>query len=290
LEATRDRFRVGEITRTDVSQAEARLAKATADRIKAEGDLKTSVAAYQSTIGSPPEKLQPPKQVSNLPTSLDEVVSLSSGRNPDVIYADYLERAAKDNVNLVFGELLPTVSLDGTAGRAWRSSAANSKTETIEGKVSISVPLYQAGEVDSRVREAKQTAGQKRLEAEQSRRTAIETGTKAWENLVSARARIESYGAQIKASEVALEGVTREAAVGSRTVLDVLNAEQELLDARVNLVKASRDEELAAYQVRSAIGTLTASHLNLPVKIYDKEKHYKDVRGQWFGTGVDESE
>jgi outer membrane protein len=290
LEATRDRFRVGEITRTDVSQAEARLAKATADRIKAEGDLKTSAAAYQSTIGSQPEALKPPGQVNNLPTSLEEVTTLSSGRNPDVISADYTERAAKDNVDLVFGEMLPTVSLDGTAGRTWRTAALNSRTETVEGKLSLTVPLYQAGEVDSRVREAKQTAGQKRLEAEQARRTAVETGTKAWENLLSARARIESYSSQIKASEVALEGVTREAAVGSRTVLDVLNAEQELLDARVNLVKAQRDEIVAAYQVRSAIGTLTAAQLNLPVKLYDKEKHYNDVRGQWIGTGGNESE
>ncbi len=182
---------------------------------------------------------------------------------------------------------MPTLSLDGSVGRDWRSTAYNSRTETATGKFSLTVPIYSAGTVDSKVREAKYTAQQKRLETDQAKRTVTETTAKAWEALQTAKARIASYRAQIKASEVALEGVTREASVGSRTVLDVLNAEQELLDARVNLVKAERDEMVAIFQIKSAIGGLTAQSLGLKVDIFDPLRNYNDTRGQWTGTSVE---
>ncbi|MBF0267243.1 MAG: TolC family outer membrane protein [Alphaproteobacteria bacterium] len=289
MEATRDRFQVGELTRTDVSQAEARLSRAEALRVKAEGDLRASRAAYMSVIGDAPRELTGPAQPNGLPASLDDAVVQAKSAHPDVVSAQYAEKAAQKNVSLVAGELLPTLSLDADAGRNWRSTSIRSRSETVEVLASLSVPIYEGGTATyARVREAKEVAGQRRLEIDQTVRTAIETATKAWEGLETARAQVKSYADQIKASEIALEGVKREAEVGSRTVLDVLDAEQELLDARVNLVKAQRDQTLAAYQLKSAVGKLTAAELGLKADIYDPTLHYDKVHNKWFGTHVDE--
>ncbi|CAA7617302.1 Outer membrane protein [Candidatus Terasakiella magnetica] len=287
LEATQERFKVGEITRTDVSQAEARLARATADRVAAEGTLQSSRANYVNNVGQPPEKLQEPDMLSSLPASLEDVTATALSQNPNVIAADYTYSAANDGVDLVFGELLPTVSLSGDISRQLQTSTMRNSNIAREVLLNLSVPLYEGGGTYSRVRAAKHTAGQRRIEADQARRDAIETATKAWESLQAARAQARSYGSQIAASELALAGVREESKVGSRTVLDVLNAEQELFDARVNLTKAKRDVLVAAFQVKSSLGQLNARGLNLPVEVYDPTKHYDDVRGKWIGNGID---
>lgn len=287
LEATQERFKVGELTRTDVSQAEARLAKATADRVAAEGNLQSSRANYVNNVGRPPEGVQAPSAPPALPASLEEVTAAALAANPNVVSADYGHAAAKDDIDLVFGELLPTVSLTADMARGLSTASMDSSYTNREVLLNVSVPLYESGGVYSRVRASKHTAGQRRIEADQARRDAVETGTKAWEGLQAARAQARSYESQIKASELALAGVREESKVGSRTILDVLNAEQELFDARVNLVKASRDVLAAAYQVKSAQGQMTAQGLNLPVEVYDPTKHYDDVRGQWIGNGID---
>jgi outer membrane protein TolC len=152
----------------------------------------------------------------------------------------------------------------------------------------LTVPLYQSGSVYSRIRQAKQTAGQQRRLVDQARRTVQEGASQAWQTLLTVRARIESFKAQVEANEIALEGVQREAAVGSRTVLDILDAEQELLDAKVNLVGAQRDETVAIFSVKSTTGQLTAEQLKLKVDIYDPFKHYNETRGKWFGTQASE--
>lgn len=288
LEATNDRFRVGEITRTDVAQAEARLSKAIADRIQAEGNLKSSRAAYVNQIGKDPNDISFPNPPGGLPGEEKNAVDIALGSNPDILAATYAEKAAQSGIKVAEADFLPSLSLDGSLGRDWRSTSHLSKSETATGKLSLTVPIYSAGTVDSKVRESKYTAQQKRLESDQVRRSVTETTAKAWEALQTARARITSYSAQIKASEVALEGVTREASVGSRTVLDVLNAEQELLDARVNLVKAQRDEMVAIFQLKSALGDLTAQSLKLGVDVFDPTSNYNDVRGQWRGTSIQE--
>jgi outer membrane protein len=156
----------------------------------------------------------------------------------------------------------------------------------VEAKLSLTVPLYQSGSVYSRLRAAKQSVAKARRDIDQTRRNAIEVADRAWESLQTAKARITSFQAQVKASQIAQEGVEREAEVGSRTVLDVLDAEQERLDAEVNLVRAQRDELVAVYQVKAATGKLTARHLNLPVKYYDPKSHYQNVRNKWFGGSV----
>ena len=292
LEAAQERFRVGEITRTDVSQAEARLARAVADRVAAEGALQNSRANFINVVGRPPESPEPPQQAVAVPADFNEIKATTLAKNPNILAAELTAQSAKDGIDLVRGELLPTLSLNGEYSRALDSArfgadVNKSESEALEATLQLSVPLYEAGEAYSRLRAQKHTYGQRRIEADQARRDALETGTRAWEDLQSARARIKSFESQIRASEMALAGVEEEAKVGSRTVLDVLDAEQELFDARVSLVRAQRDEMVAAFQLKSALGDLTAQGLALKVDAYDPVQHYEGVRGKWIGSGVD---
>ncbi len=283
LQAARDRFEVGEVTRTDVSQAEARLAGATAERIKAEGDLVASRAVYRNVVGEAPRKLTAPAPPGGLPADREAALDLARDDHPDVVSALFDERAARDKVKGVGGELLPTVSLNAKVRRDFETIATKSQFEEQSIGATLTMPLYQSGAVYSRLRQAKQTVGQERLEVAQARRDVVQGVTQAWEALQTARARIVSFTAQVRANEIALEGVKREAEVGARTVLDILDAEQELLGASVNLVGAQRDEVVAAFQLKAAVGRLTARQLNLPVDFYDPERHYREVRDKWFG-------
>ena len=147
----------------------------------------------------------------------------------------------------------------------------------------LTVPLYQKGNVYSRVREARQVLRQRSEDLENAQRIAVEASASTWNSLQTARAAVQSFKAEVRANEIALDGVQREALVGSRTVLDVLDAEQELLDANVNLVRSERDELVARFELKSAVGGLTARELKLPVDIYDPESNYRRVRNRWFG-------
>ncbi len=284
LEATRDRFEVGEVTRTDVSQAEARLAGATAERIRGEGNLVASRAVYRNVVGEAPRTLTAPAPLGDLPTDREVAFILARDDHPDVVSALFDERAALDRVKGVGGELLPTVSLNAKVSRDFETSAPDSRSEEQSIGAILTMPLYQSGAVYSRLREAKQTVGQERLEVAQARRDVVQGVTQAWEALQTARARIVSFSAQVRANGIALDGVKRESEVGVRTVLDILDAEQELLGARVDLVGAQRDEVVAAFALKAAVGRLTAHQLNLPVDFYDPERHYREVRGKWFGA------
>ena len=283
LEAARDRFEVGEVTRTDVSQAEARLAGATAERIRAEGDLVASRAVYRNVVGEAPRTLTAPAPLGGLPADRETALGLARDDHPDVVSALFDERAARDRVKGVGGELLPTFSLNAKVRRDFETVAHKSKFEEESIGAILTMPLYQSGAVYSRLREAKQTVGQERLEVTQARRDVVQGVTQAWEGLQTARARIVSFTAQVRANGIALEGVKREAEVGARTVLDILDAEQELLGANVDLVGAQRDKVVAAFELKAAVGQLTARQLNLPVDFYDPERHYREVRDKWFG-------
>ena len=284
LEATVDRFRVGEITRTDVSQAEARLAGTTAARLKSLGDLKISKAGYVNVIGEAPGKLITPKALSDLPKNLEEAKELAGKEHPDIISANLTSRTAQENVKVKRGELYPTLNIVGTLKRDWESVNNDSQVSTGEVRLDLTVPLYQKGTVISGLRKAKIDAGKSKIDLENTRRTVLENVENAWESLKSARAQIKSFKAQILAAEIALEGVQREASVGSRTVLDVLDAEQELLDARVSLVGAQRDEVVASFQLKEATGQLTAKNLELPVTLFDPTSYYNKVRDKIFDT------
>lgn len=284
LEATRDRFEVGEITRTDVHQAEARLARSKADRIQSSGDLETSRANYLNIVGEPaPVTLTLPERVSDLPDSAEDAVRIAVVNNPGVIAAEFDRRASMDNVDEVWGELLPEVDVTASSTRELQTSSENSLRTTHEVTLNLTIPIYQQGSVYSRLRQARQDAAESTLLIDTERRDAAEAGTQAYESHVTARAQVDAFQTQIEASIVALEGVQREAAVGSRTVLDILDAEQELLDSRVSHVRSERDELVAAYELMSALGRLTAKDLGLTVDLYDPREHYNEVRDKWFG-------
>ncbi len=283
--ATNARFRVGELTRTDVSQADARLAGAQADLSLSQANLAAARANYLQVVGVPPGTLVEPVALGQIPKTEEETIVVAGERNPNVRAADYRVKASRYRVDLAIGELLPTVSIIGQAARLYDSNIAGDRSDRAEIIGQISIPLYQGGAEHSRVREAKQLVGQRKLELDGERRRAIETATRVWRRLEAERARVKSISSQINAAGVALEGVRQEAQVGSRTTLDVLDAEQELLNARVTLVQAQRDALVQHYNLLAAIGSLSAQALALPVEIYDEEEYYKSNSGRWIGLG-----
>ncbi len=287
LESTRDQFRVGVVTRTDVSQAEAALAGANADRSAAEGNLTASRATFQRIVGVVPDRLTPPSAPAALPSQNAEAATLAATTNPSVIAARFDNEAAKETIDEIRGELLPTVALTGQiAYRAGQTVTTQNSQNSAQAVVSMSVPLYESGSVYARMRQARQVESQRSAQYELARRQAVELSATAFENLTSARARIVALKAQITASEIALEGVRQEATVGSRTVLDVLNAEQTLLNAQVSLVQSQRDELTFSYQLLSAIGRLTAQGMALSVQLYDFEANFRAVENKWFGSEI----
>jgi TolC family type I secretion outer membrane protein len=286
LQATRDRFEVGEVTRTDVAQAESRLSSSKADRIQSEGDLVRSRARFLQVVGDMPETLKPTKSLGGLPASEKDAISRARAKNPNVIAAKFEERSSKSAIKSAAGALLPTVDLVGRLRRSDQGSSPTSRSETASITAQLVVPLYQAGAVTSRIRQAKQVWSQRKRELDVAMWAATQAATDAWKTLETAQAQIAAFTAAVRAGEIALEGVRQEAQVGSRTVLDVLDAEQELLNARVSLVRAERDAVVASVDLRRAVGTLRASNLKLSVEPYDPEQNYRAVRGKWFGTGI----
>jgi outer membrane protein len=285
LEATSDRFEVGEVTRTDVFQSEARLARASADRVQAEGQLEAARAAYIAVVGMPPTNLTLPEVPADLPESLIAAAELATERNPQVVAAEFEERSTVDTVDQVRGELLPELNLRGEAVRGYDTGVIDGRVDDFRATVNLVVPLYQGGAVYSRVRQAKQAVSEQRRIVDDQRRAAAQLATTAWSNYLASRASVEAFTTEVRANEVAVDGVLREQAVGTRTVLDVLDTQQDLLESQRSLVGARRDELQYAYEVKQAIGTLTAELLGLPVDYYDSEAYYRDVRNRWFGTG-----
>lgn len=285
LEASEDRFRVGEITRTDVAQSEARLSLARSNLINAEGALVNSRAVYEEAVGRLPANLETPELPAILPPSIETAVEDALNINPQLLQAKFTEEQSRFAIRATSGQLLPSVALQGTASRDDSTSQANVTTDTLTVGATLTVPLYQSGSVYSAVRQARQRNNQARIQIDEVRRSVIQNVTQSWENLQTSRATIEAQRAQIAANRIALDGVIQEAQVGTRTTLDVLNAEQELLESQVRLVQAERNEYVSAYTLLSAIGHLTAESLQLPTEYYDPSAYYREVRNKWFGTG-----
>jgi len=283
LEATQDRFRVGELTRTDVSQAEASLSGARAALVQAQGRLEQARASYLNVVGKTPENLEIPPLPQNLPSSEDESVDRAIKVNPSYLAADFSARAADDNIRVVQGDLLPSAQLVGQWARGWNTVSSDSKVTVWSGGAQVTVPIYQQGAEWARLRQAKSVYGQARLQSDAARRDARTQAIASWNTLQATIAAQSSIDAQIKANEIATEGVAREAEVGSRTVIDLLISQQTLLNAQVSAVQNRNDQQIAAYQLLAATGRLTAGDLGLGVKIFDAEDHYKDVRSQPFG-------
>ncbi|MDP6271832.1 MAG: TolC family outer membrane protein [Alphaproteobacteria bacterium] len=288
LEATRDRFEVGEITRTDVAQSEARLSRAVAERVRSEGNLAASRAAFTRVVGREATALEPPEVLIGLPQTRIAAATMAEDQNPTLLAARHAEAAARHGIANSKGSLWPSVSLVGDLSRSKEASLRSVRSESAFLGIEIDVPLYQAGAAYSSLRQRRQIASQRRLEIDGARRQVIQNATQAWEALNTAHAQIEARSKEVQAAEIALEGVKQEAEVGARTTLDVLDAEQELLDARVGLVVAERNETVTSFDLLSAIGGLTARKLALSVETYDPESHYRTVRYLWWSRTGDE--
>ena len=237
-------------------------------------------------MGRAPEALVPVPPLSGLPVSEQEAIAVALEDNPTLLAARFAETASLHAIRVARGGLLPTVSLNGELTHAEETATRNSESDAAQITAQVVIPLYQAGSAYALVRQRRHTNQQRRIEVEETRRSVVEGVTTAWERLTTARSRIVARSEEVRAAEIALEGLRQEAEVGSRTTLDVLDAEQELLDARVGVVVAERDEYVAGFDLRSAIGRLTAANLNLDVALYDPTDHYNRARNKWWGLYI----
>ncbi|MDF2368427.1 TolC family outer membrane protein [Sneathiella sp.] len=284
LDAANDRFQVGEITRTDVAQAEARLADSVSRVIQAEGNLRSTRANFERIVGRPPENLEDPLVPSDFPESEETALTIALENHPDIEAAKFNEESSRHVIRATSGQLLPSLDLEGSLATGWDTAGSGTDSDTARIGAVLTVPLYQSGSVYSQVRQARQVNSQRMQEIEETVRFVRESVIQSWELLETSRSRIGANEEAVRANTIALEGVEQEAQVGSRTTLDVLNAEQELLQSKVDLVTARRDQYVAIYSVLATIGKLNARDLNLNVDYYDPTANYDRVRNKWFGT------
>jgi outer membrane protein len=284
LKQTKDRFDVGEVTRTDVAQAQARRSDAITQLYAAQANLKASRATYEQVIGHPPSNLiHPPTIVSLLPSRLEDAMTLGDGENPVILNAVYQEEASLYNVNQIMGELLPQVTLNAQYQQRFDLSTSLKEQETTIVMGRVNVPLYQGGGVAARIRQAKETNNQLKKEVEDARLRVHADVISSWALLQSTASQVKSAQDALEANRIALEGVREEERVGQRTTLDVLNAELEYLGSQIQLVTAKRDRVVAEYSVYSSVGRLDAQSLGLSVPYYDPLEHYDIVKNKWFG-------
>ena len=262
LEQAQNRFTVGELTRTDVSQSEARLAEADAAVINANGNYKSAIAIYRRLVGSPPPSdIGYPVEKFELPTTLDQAVNLAETNNRAVLQSQFITAAAQDNIDSVFGELLPQVSAVGRLNKSYDPSDFIDEQRQGAVGVTASIPLYQAGSTRSRIREAKKQANRRHMQILEAKDQARQDVISNWEQLEAASAETRARESQIKAARIAREGVHYETEFGERTTLDSLNANQELLDAQVDYIKARRGEVVARFALARSLGVLVPQNL-----------------------------
>ncbi len=287
LRAVRDRFNVGDVTRTDVSQAESALAGARAQLAQAQADLENSRAAYEEVVGRKPRGLRFPKRLPRiLPGSLRAALSRAARRNPQVLAAAFGEEAARHAVEVAFGDLLPKLNLQGSLSFSRNKTEGSRATRTRDANIGLSlqVPLYSGGYNHANVRQARHKAEAAGLQVAVARRAVNKAVVQAWYNLQAARRLISAASAQVKAARLAYQGVLEEYKAGSRTTLDVLNARQALNNARVELVKARAAKVSSAYALLAAMGELTAQRLRLRVALHQPKQHFDLVKDQLVGT------
>jgi outer membrane protein len=284
LKDTRNRFTAGQVTATDVAQAEAQLAAGEASLHAAESTLMTTKANYRRIIGVDPANLAPASPVDRLaPNNLNAAIAVGIAENPSVTAALYGVDVALLQVKIAEGALLPTLALQGSVQQQVYSNILTPNLFLGTVGVNLSVPIYQGGAEYSTVRLNKETEAERQLNVNQVRDQTQANVVQSWGQLQAAKAQVEAAIRQNDAAERALEGVRNEAQAGQRTTLDVLNAEQALVNARVSLIVAQHDRVVASYSLLSAVGRLSARELHLPVSIYDPMVHYQQVRDAWFG-------
>jgi len=289
LRQTRDRFTAGEVTRTDVAQAESRLAGGRSQLLTAESNYVTSKAQYRQVIGIEPGRLTAAMPVDRFsPRTLAGALARARTEHPTITTANYNLDVAVYQVKVAEGALYPTLLVQGNVNKQFGSNTNIGNLQQFTASIAgqLTVPLYQGGQEYATIRQAKETLGQRRLDLETARDQVVSNVTQAWGQLEAAKAQIESTTAQVNAAEIALNGVREEARVGQRTTLDVLNAQQDLVNARVALVTAQRDRVVASYTVLSATGALSPQILGLKVQTYDPVTHYHQVRDNWVGVRI----
>jgi outer membrane protein len=285
LKQTRDRFNVGEVTRTDVAQSEAQLAAGRTQQLTAESNLTTTRSNFRRIIGNEPENLAAGSPVDRfLPGTLPGAVDLGLTENPNVTAAMFGIDVSYLNVKVNEGALLPTVTFQASAQQAYEQSISIPRQFIASGIAQVSIPIYQGGAEYGLIRQSKENLAQQRLALEQTRDQTRANVVTAWGQLVAGKAQVSSAQSQVSASEIALNGVREEAKAGQRTTLDVLNAQQALVNARVALVTAQHDRVVASYSVLNAVGRLSPMVLKLPTTVYDPSVHYHQVRDSWIGV------
>jgi outer membrane protein len=285
LKQTQDRFNVGEVTRTDVAQSEAQLAAGKTQELTAESNLVTTRSNFRRIIGNEPANEAPGSPVDRfLPATLPSAVELSLVENPNVTAAMFGIDVNFLQVKINEGALLPTVTLQGSVQQAYEQTLITPRSFGASAIAQVSVPVYQGGAEYSLIRQSKENLAQQRLVLETTRDQTRANTVTAWGQLVAGKAQVSSAQSQVTASEVALNGVREEAKAGQRTTLDVLNAQQALVNARVALVTAQHDRVVASYAVLNSVGRLSPQVLNLPTQTYDPSVHYQQVRDSWFGV------
>ncbi|PWG03540.1 hypothetical protein DF286_12135 [Sphingosinicella humi] len=289
LQASEDRFEVGDLTRTDVAQSEARLSLARSNLATAEGQLEGSEENYRRVIGELPGDLQPPPPLPPLPQTPDQAVEIALANNQDLVSIQNQVRAAGLDVRVASADRLPTVSAIGSGrytnflgsqdGRFGTAPGELPNTETVTGAgVQATIPLYQGGLVGARVRQAQAFQSQLIEQGIEIERAVVANSRAAFASYQAALDAIESNEIAVAANQLALEGTRAEQSVGTRNVLDVLNAEQELLNSQVALVTARRDAYVAGFQLLNAMGQAEIEDLNLDGGyIYDPAVNYERV-------------
>lgn len=284
LEESKARFEVGEITRTDVAQSEARLAASQALLRSAQAQLAISRASYAAVVGQNPGDLAPePSLASLLPDDVDKAFDTAEQNNPQIRAAEYAAQASRARVTAYKAERMPSVAVSGTL--AWEGVAQpfepSTYTRGITGRATVTVPLFTGGLASSRIRAQIERNNADRIGIETARRSVLQSVTQSWNELLAARANIGSSDEQVKAALIAAEGTRQEQQVGLRTTIDVLNAESELRSAQLSQVNAVRDEYVAAASVLFSMGRLEAANLTPTIATYDPKSNFDKLRITW---------
>ena len=285
LQATNDQFNIGDITLTSVAQAQAALAQAKAQVAIALGNLQTSKENFRHDVSQYPGDLTPPQPL-NLPVaSADTAGAIAQHNNPNVIAAEFGHAADQDAIDVAFSALLPQVSIQASGYMESNPSGPESRLSGGSVLGQLTVPLYQGGQEYAAIRQARAKAQQSFASIIDAERVAYSQATQAWEGFVASRAAVVSTNIEIKANAIALDGTEREEIVGTRDTLDVLNAQQLLLQSQDQQVQNIANLVTESYTVAAAIGRLTATDLGLPISQYDDLKYYNAVKYAGFGTG-----
>lgn len=286
-DTTKRRLDAGDVTPTDTAQAEARLSRGLADLNAAEVALAISKATYAEVIGQPPSQLVPASTVDGFsPNALASAREASSHEHPAILGAAYDVDVAQTTIKVAESSLLPTVSVQASASRQVESDPTLTTNRTDQASVigQLNVPIYDGGTAASQTRQAKELTSQSRMVLEQVRNQTRTAVISAWVSNEGTKVALTAAESEVRAAGVALQGVRREAAGGQRTTIDVLNAQQDLTNARTRLIQSQRDRVIASYTLLSAVGRLDVQVLKLDTPDYLPEVHYHQVRDAWHGV------